>query len=152
MVTMPAKAMTVPVNWRLVGRSFRTTAAMTVPNITSDCTRRMAGVASIIDRPVKLSPYWKVAEISAMTISDRQWPRGSGTNQTSSRAAMAKRIPISSSGGKWPSPALARANPNPHVISTRSAIRRCRGVISPARTFRHRADRGTAALHPWPLR
>ena len=152
MVTIPTSAMQVPASCRIVGSSFNMMAAIMVPNTTSDWTSRMAGVASIMANPLKTSPYCNVAEITAISVRLRQCPRGSGTNQTRTSAAIPKRIPISSSGGKCDRPSLASANPKPQVIGTSMAMRRWRGVMRFARSSRREAVRETAAPHPSPPR
>ena len=99
-VTIPASETPIPVTCRRVGHSRSMITAITVPKTTSDCTRKMAGVASISASPEKVRPYWSVADTSAMTPSIPQWPRGTGTNQIRIRAAVVNRRPISSKGGK----------------------------------------------------
>ena len=87
-----------------------------------------ASEASIIDRPVKVRPYWMVDPTRAIQKRSLRQPLGMGTNHSRSRAATKKRMLIRNNGGNSTKAALDSVNPRPQVSGTQMASNRSRGL------------------------
>ena len=88
-----------------------------------------------MERPVKVKPYWIVEPTSAIQNRSFRQFRGIGTNQTSTSAAIAKRILINNNGGNSSRPALATTNPNAQLNGTKRANKNSRAFIIWAELF-----------------
>ena len=126
----PAKAMSIPVSRCHPGCSRKTNAAIKTANGTSSCITMTASDASIIDRPVNVSPYCRQKPTIAIQNTFSRCPRGMGTNHTSTAAARQNRRPIRNTGGNSSSPALAIVKPTPQVNGTSAASSRSRRLNS----------------------
>ena len=125
----PPIAAKPPANWRRLGRSPRTGAAMNTEKNACDCSVAEASPAGIpAAMPENSRPNCPANHASPIAVSRGQDKDGRGRKKAA-RPAIAKRIAAISSGGKSRKPMLIATNVRPQIAATRTASPICAGFI-----------------------